>query len=88
MRIIRGQAYLTTGEAAQMLGVSSRTMLRWCSEGTQDFKSMVIKDPTGRMLIRKDDMETLLNTYFPSSERGRADVPARITEARPRHKAA
>ena len=63
MRIIRGQMFLTTGEAAQMLGVSARTMLRWSSdEGVLGI--VAVKDPGGRTLFRKEDVERLVDQHF------------------------
>lgn len=69
MKIIRGQIYLTTGEAALQLGVTARTILRWSASNQskqtrEEPRLNPVKGPNNRLYFRQDEIDQMLDFYF------------------------
>ncbi len=73
MKIINNHVLLTPREAAQMLGVSKRTIHRWCSTGfTHDRRPADPPDlkpfrgPNGRLYFNEQHIKSVAASYFSS----------------------
>jgi iron complex outermembrane recepter protein len=58
---------LTTTQAGEMLGVSRWTISRWIGEG----RLPAVRLPTGRLRIRREDVELLIQQGRDDVERDR-----------------
>lgn len=76
-KIISGQMYYLTGDIAPQLGITTRTVTRWFTqghathyspEGKKKVELSVYQDPaTGRHMITEQDAKSLIDLLKPQS---------------------
>lgn len=71
MRIVNHQHFLSPSEAAKRLGMSKRTIIRWCADGsnrdrrpTESPDLQPVRGPNGRLYFREDHIRIIAKEIF------------------------
>lgn len=64
------KVFVRTGEAAEIAGVTSQTIRRWCQQGHIAFR----KTPGGRIQVDRDSLQKIMSAEAFDAHRCEGDV--------------
>lgn len=71
MLTVNDQRFLTPSEAARILGISKRTVIRWCANGSSRDRRpsdppdlQPVRGPNRRLYFREERIRFLAHKYF------------------------